>query len=132
MPQDVQDGSETDSYSSIKGTDKSKVEPATSRRLQHLARRASVATEGSHEYIRVQDVSLHSPQDIAGDIACKARTKWRWNTNNISLRLNACAQTGMLNLLRGPDFNVACSLACSFKQTEGGSVARYTHVQRKP
>jgi hypothetical protein len=25
----------------------------------------------------------------------------------------------MLNLLRGPDFNVACSLACSFKQTEG-------------
>ena len=29
------------------------------------------------------------------------------------------AQTGMLNLLRGLDFNVACSLACSFKQTEG-------------
>jgi hypothetical protein len=25
----------------------------------------------------------------------------------------------MLNLLRGPDFNMACSLACSFKQTEG-------------
>jgi len=29
------------------------------------------------------------------------------------------AQTGMLNLLGGLDFNVACSLACSFKQTEG-------------
>jgi len=56
----IQDWSELIRIPASKGTDKSKSNRRARAAIQHLARCASVATEGCHEYIRVQDVCLHS------------------------------------------------------------------------